>query len=274
MTTIDLRNALARHASQAAVLAACLVSAGALAACGSNSGNGGTLPGGGTSSTTTASPGGTTSPSGGGTPTTGGSTSGSGLSALQSKIQAGENSTFEATYKVLSGSSTTSMLTIAQSGSQTYFGSTDTDGSKTDLIGSSSTTAYVCSESPGSSSWNCIKYPASEAASLSTADEFYSGKYWITELRAIESSEAALAGVHVSNSTMSLNGINLTCVTWSATKSGQQESAQWCVTDQGVLGYVKTSGGGTNGGFEIQSYSSSPAASLFQIPQGATVTST
>ena len=253
----------------AAALAVCLIAGGALAACGGGSptGSGVTLPGGVTLPSGVTLPGGGTQAGGGATTTT------NALSALQSKIQAGENTTFEVTYKVLSGSSLGSTLTIAQSGGQLYYETTDTGGSQSAIIVTDSTTAYVCSLDSGSSAWQCMKYPASYASSLSAADEFYTAKFWTAEITTLESTEMALAGVHVANSSMTVNGIDLSCVTWSVSGSGSgaNQSTEWCVTAQGILGYVNSTGSGSSGGFQIQSYSPNPTASLFQLPAGATV---
>jgi hypothetical protein len=43
-----------------------------------------------------------------------------------------------------------------------------------------------------------------------------------------------------------------------------------CTTAQGILGYVKVASDSTS--FEITAFSSSPPASLFELPPGATVT--
>jgi hypothetical protein len=51
---------------------------------------------------------------------------------------------------------------------------------------------------------------------------------------------------------------------------GVTGSSTICSTAQGILGYVKVASNSTS--FQITSYSSSPAASLFQLPPGATVT--
>ena len=80
---------------------------------------------------------------------------------------------------------------------------------------------------------------------------------------------AGLAGDKVTSSSMTVNGFSMNCVDLQA--SGVAGTSTICTTSQGILGYVKVASDSTS--FEIQSYSSSPAASLFALPPGATVTS-
>jgi hypothetical protein len=77
-----------------------------------------------------------------------------------------------------------------------------------------------------------------------------------------------LAGDKVTSSTMSLNGFDMDCVDLVA--QGVAGTSSICSTSQGILGYVKVAPDSTS--FQITDYSSSPSASLFQLPPGATVT--
>ena len=79
---------------------------------------------------------------------------------------------------------------------------------------------------------------------------------------------AGLAGDKVTTSTMSLNGFDMNCVDLVAT--GVPGTSTVCSTSQGILGYAKVAQDSTS--FAITDYSPSPAASLFQLPAGATVT--
>jgi len=89
-------------------------------------------------------------------------------------------------------------------------------------------------------------------------------------LRALIAQPFALAGDKVTQSTMTVNGFNLNCVDFNA--GGALGTSTICSTEQGILGYVKVASDSTS--FEIQSYSTSPPASLFELPPGATVTTT
>jgi hypothetical protein len=65
-----------------------------------------------------------------------------------------------------------------------------------------------------------------------------------------------------------VNGFPVQCVDFVA--PGIAGTSTICTTAQGILGYVKVAGDATS--FEIKSYSSSPATSLFEPPAGATIT--
>jgi hypothetical protein len=52
--------------------------------------------------------------------------------------------------------------------------------------------------------------------------------------------------------------------------AGVTGTSKICTTSQGILGYVKVASDANS--FEIKSYSTSPPASLFRLPRGATVT--
>ena len=69
---------------------------------------------------------------------------------------------------------------------------------------------------------------------------------------------------------MSLNGFAMSCV--DLVVRGVAGTSTVCTIAQGILGYVKVAADSTS--FEITNYSPSPAASLFQLPPGATVTTT
>jgi hypothetical protein len=65
-----------------------------------------------------------------------------------------------------------------------------------------------------------------------------------------------------------VNGISMHCVDFNA--KGVKGTSTICSTAQNILGYVKVAGNPDS--FELKSYSSSPAASLFQLPAGAKIT--
>ena len=97
-------------------------------------------------------------------------------------------------------------------------------------------------------------------------DSFYTPSHWVTFLKDF-SLAAGFAGDQVSSSSMTVNGFSMSCVDFVA--SGVPGKSTICTTSQGILGYVKVASESTS--FEIKSYSSSPSASLFQLPPGAKV---
>jgi hypothetical protein len=80
---------------------------------------------------------------------------------------------------------------------------------------------------------------------------------------------ARVTGVSLTFTSELIGGQPSTC----ANRSRSGETATYCVTSSGVLAKVETSGGSSGSGtsFQLTSYSSSPPASAFAVPQGATV---
>ena len=118
-----------------------------------------------------------------------------------------------------------------------------------------------------SAPWSCQKLDPATAATENKIFDFYTPAHWITFLKDF-SLAAGLAGDKVTSSTMTVNGFPMQCVDFVA--PGIPGTSTICTTAQGILGYVKVAGDATS--FEIKSYSSSPAASLFEPPAGATIT--
>jgi hypothetical protein len=201
------------------------------------------------------------------------------MAAFTNKIKAGEGTTFEATY-VTTGSSPAKVvyaveppkgllfqLTPAKTATTTTTaGGTSNSVDTFDVIVNPSG-EYSCS--PPSSSgarWTCEKLPKTSAADYNNILDFYTPAHWVTFL-----DDAALAagfaGDKVSSSSLTVNGFPMSCVDLVA--SGVPGTSRICTTAQNILGYVKVAGSSTS--FEITSYSSSPAASLFGLPPGAKV---
>jgi hypothetical protein len=124
---------------------------------------------------------------------------------------------------------------------------------------------YACSHA--TSGWSCDKLSALSAADQNNVFDFYTPSHWINFLKGF-SLVAGLAGDKVSTSTMSVNGFSMHCVDFVV--SGEPGTSTICTTSQGLLGYVKVATDSTS--FEITSYTSSPPASLFELPPGAKVT--
>jgi hypothetical protein len=108
---------------------------------------------------------------------------------------------------------------------------------------------------------------SADAATQNKIFDFYTPAHWVNFLRDF-SLAAGFAGDKVTSSTMTVNGFAMNCVDFRA--PGVPGTSTICSTSQGILGYVKVASDTTS--FEIQSFSTSPPASLFQLPQGATVT--
>jgi hypothetical protein len=186
-------------------------------------------------------------------------------------LKSGKVTPFQATY-VTTGSSPTTVIYAVQPPKEAAFkeisGSNATNGTPTvDLI-SNATGEFSCATSSGtgSSGWQCTKLGQANAQAQNQIISFYTASHWISFLTAL-SIAAGLAGDKVSQSSMTVNGISLHCVDFNAQGNG---NSTICSTSAGILGFVKVAGNPTS--FEIKSYTTSPPASDFQLPPGATVT--
>lgn len=187
------------------------------------------------------------------------------LGAITSKLQASTNTPFDATYSIIGGTGQATTLELAVSPPGKFvFVTTSANGNKSELI-SAGQLSDSCTEAGGS--WTCVPLPQSEFASVEKALQIYKSSYWTGILAGMQSAAKA-GGIRVTPSTKSLAGQNVECVTYSGGTAGS--GGEICVTHDGVLAYVRSAGTGTT--FELSSYSSSPPASVFGLPPGATVT--
>jgi hypothetical protein len=183
-------------------------------------------------------------------------------------IKSGSGVTFEATY-VTTGSSPATVLYAVQSPQGLAFQDTPSGatGPNTDIIVNSSG-EYSCSPRTASRV-TCQKLGTVDAASENQILDLYTPSHWTSFLKDF-SIAAGLAGDKVTTSSMTVNGFSMQCVDFNA--SGVVGTSTICSTAQGILGYVNVASDSTS--FEIKSYSPSPPASLFELPAGATITTT
>jgi outer membrane lipoprotein-sorting protein len=191
------------------------------------------------------------------------------IDSFNSKLQTGTAVPFEATY-VTTGSSPATIVYAVQPPKGLAFQTMPSSGSGGVSIIVNSTGEYSCTpSSSGSGPSTCQQLDTANAAAENQIFDFYTPSHWITFLRDF-SLAAGIVGDKVTSSTMTVNGFNLNCVDFNA--GGVPGTSTICSTDQGILGYVKVASDSTS--FEIQSFSTSPPASLFELPPGATVTTT
>ena len=126
---------------------------------------------------------------------------------------------------------------------------------------------YSCSPGASGGPASCQKLGTAGATAENQIFDIYTPAHWVSFLKGL-SVVAGLAGDKVSSSTMTVNGFPMQCVDLVA--GGVAGTSTICSTAQGILGYVKVASNPTS--FEIQSYSTTPSASLFELPPGATVT--
>lgn len=191
------------------------------------------------------------------------------INSLTAKIRTGDAKAYEVTY-VTTGSSPAT-IEYAASPPNGFAFDTVSSGAHLDLF-QGPAGQFACTKTgaeQSTSPWSCVKLQGSELETYKAMYALYSGSYWIDFLK-IYSVAAALHGVTITSSTMTVNGFNLQCALVKSGSGKNATTSTWCVTAAGILGYVKTSSDST--AFEIKSFSASPPSSLFAVPPGATVT--
>jgi hypothetical protein len=198
------------------------------------------------------------------------------LKNLQKEIKKGENIKYEATYESIgSGSSSSPITTFAQApgGKYDYLLPASSGSEGTDFVADGKNT-YACSQQSSGAKWSCIKSAEPSAGGIS-GDPFYAftGAYSVALIEAL-SVAAAFSGLKQTNSTTSVSGISLKCTTIRGKANGQTDNYEWCITGDGILGMVKnlSSDASSNSSFQITSLTHSPSSSVFEAPQGATIT--
>ena len=190
------------------------------------------------------------------------------VDSFTQNLQSGQSATFEATYTTTGSAPATVVYAVDPSSSGLAFHETQTGANASNLqVIVNSSGEYVCNQSGSGGAWSCQKLGQADAASENKIFDFYTPAHWVSFLKGV-SLVAGLAGDKVTSSTMSLNGFNMNCVDLVA--HGVPGTSTICSTSQGILGYVKVASDSTS--FQITNYSSSPSASMFQLPPGATVT--
>jgi hypothetical protein len=192
------------------------------------------------------------------------------IDAFNTKLQSGTATTFEATY-VTTGSAPATIVYAVQPPTGVAFDDTPSGGSGDTTpvhVVVNSAGEFACSQpSTTGGPWACEKLGTADAATENKIFDFYTPAHWVSFLRDF-SLAAGLAGDKVSSSTMTVNGFAMNCVDLRA--PGVAGASTICTTAQGILGYVKVASDSVS--FEIEKFSTSPPASLFALPPGATIT--
>ena len=192
------------------------------------------------------------------------------VDSFTQNLQSTKDTPFEATYMTTGSSPATIVYAVDPSSGGLAFHETQTGSSASNVqVIVNSSGEYACNQSGAAGAWSCQKLGQADAASENKIFGVYTPSHWISFLKGV-SLVAGLSGDKVTTSTMSLNGFDMNCVDLVA--KGVAGTSTICSTSQGILGYVSVASDSTT--FEITSYSSSPAPSLFQLPPGATVTTT
>lgn len=189
------------------------------------------------------------------------------IKAFTQGLKSSEATPFSATYVTTGSSPATITYAVRPPTDVTFAESAQGSGTANlDLI-SNSSGEYSCTSAGAASGWSCQKLGKAEAIAQNQIVDFYTPSHWVTFLDAF-SVAAGVAGDKIRMSSMTVNGFSMHCVNFNA--KGVQGTSTICSTAQNILGYVKVAGDPTS--FELKSFSSSPAASLFQLPAGAKIT--
>jgi hypothetical protein len=175
--------------------------------------------------------------------------------------------TFEAVY-ASSGSAAATVTYAAQIPNDVAFSLTPSGGSGNTApvhLVQNSSGEYACEQMSGQ--WSCDKVSGVSASSQNALIDLYTPGHWVRFL-SLFALAAGIAGDRVMTSTMSLNGFSMNCIDLAT--PGTAGTSTVCTTSQGVLGFAQVAGDSTS--FAITNYSSSPRASLFQLPPGAKIT--
>ncbi|HEY3841678.1 MAG TPA: hypothetical protein VGL48_00370 [Acidimicrobiales bacterium] len=174
------------------------------------------------------------------------------LKTLEKNLANTKHLTYEAVYKSVSGS-TTSTVTIAQAPPKSNFSSA---GGEVINTGKGN---YYCSIESGKTS--CLS--AGSSNPLVGLENVFSPTVAIAAFSEVKSGLLSkLAGIKATSSSATIGGQPSTCVTVTVHGNG----GKYCVTKKGILSYAGTS----SSYFELTKFTSSPPASLFSLPSGAT----
>jgi hypothetical protein len=191
------------------------------------------------------------------------------IDLFATRLKSGQPTSFEITY-VTTGSAPSKIVYAVRPPNQLAFTDAETgSGAVNFRLIVNASGEFVCTpgKAAAGSGWTCEKLPKTADSSEKGLLDFYTPAHWITFLRDF-SLAAGFAGDKISSSSTTVNGFAMQCVDFVA--SGVAGKSRICTTAQHLLGYVNVASETT--GFEVTAYSSSPAASQFDLPPGAKVT--
>jgi outer membrane murein-binding lipoprotein Lpp len=193
------------------------------------------------------------------------------VDAFTARMSATRGLAYEATYVTTTGGSPANVTYAVKPPDQLGFSYTPAIAAsagglgRTDIVANASG-AFSCTlvPSPGSG-WVCQKLGSPAAAAKNSLVALYTPSHWVTYLKDF-SLAAGFAGDKITKSAMTVHGIRLDCVGFTASGAG---TSTLCITSQGIIGFAKIVTAAVS--FELKSYTLSPPASLFALPKGARV---
>jgi hypothetical protein len=181
------------------------------------------------------------------------SSGGSKLSDFINNLKAGQKATFGATWTYTSNG-TTHTVSLSNNPPKTAF---QVDSA---VVIDNGTNTYYCATQK-----ICVK--GGSAGALAALSDIFNGHTVLTTIQSYtDKSVLSAEGITLTFSNATYGGVASTCLEVKSSSS----TVTWCAgTDTGILTYYSTS----DATFTLTSYTSSPPASDFQPPAGATVVS-
>ncbi|HUO47281.1 MAG TPA: hypothetical protein VMU09_00475 [Acidimicrobiales bacterium] len=189
------------------------------------------------------------------------------VDAFTQHLQSSPSGPFAVTYATTGSAPATVVYAVNPAADEVAFSETQSGvGARNTQLVSNASGDFACTQQGAGAAWSCEKLSAAAAAGHAQTFALYTPSHWESFLKGL-SVAAGLAGGTVTTSTKSVNGFDLECLDLEL--RGVQGTTTVCTTAQGLLGYVQAPQDAT--AFEITSYTTSPAPSLFALPPGATV---
>lgn len=190
------------------------------------------------------------------------------IDQFTSSMKSATATPFQATYKT-SGQDPATVVYAVQPPKDLAFTETPSGGTssagRVSLIVNSAG-EYSCTPPAAGAPWTCQKLGKGDTITRNALLGIYTPGHWVTFLKGL-SLAAGFAGDKVTTTTMTVHGFSMNCVVFVA--AGVPGKSRICTTSQGILGYVKVAGDSTS--FELTQFTTSPPASLFQLPAGAKI---
>jgi hypothetical protein len=188
----------------------------------------------------------------------------SSLTSFTSKVKA--PTSYEVTY-VTTGRAPATIELAAAPPNSFFFEAKQSNGSVTEIVESAKGEYFCSPPSSSSKNWSCTRFGGASATAYKAMFDVYTGDFWNKVITGYAFLAPAI-GVKFKSTSMNINGFSMSCIDVEHTSS--VPGGTFCVTSQGLLGYVKATNESTS--FEIKSFTASPSSSLFQTPAGATIT--
>ena len=167
------------------------------------------------------------------------------------QVQNAQKLVFTADYQSTDSGGKSQTIHVAQKPPKSIFKTNDA------TVINDGTNTYTCSASGSNNEIQCLKTAGGASGSAAAVATALSGAAVVTAL----SAAAVLPGFDAKQSTRDIAGQHLTCVT--ITKSASNTHPEYCITQDGIIGYVADDSGTT---FSLTSFKKDVSDSEFTPP--------